>query len=192
MSTGNEGMQPPVSVAPGSVVPLKLKQPRPPQYRQIPLLIFVLLLSVFSYFLFSRYVLMSVEITGTSMSPTLFNGERYILFRCPYLWRAPRQGEIVVIKDPEDHGLSIKRIVALPNDVIEIRRDGVFVNHAKLPEPYLASFASFETCAAPVKPVRLGSDDYYVLGDNRGRSADSRSYGPVSRKDILGLISKSE
>jgi signal peptidase I len=192
MSTGSEGTQSPGSTAPASMVPLQLRKPRPPQYRQIPLLIFVVLLSVFSYFLFSRYVLMSVEITGTSMSPTLFNGERYILFRCPYLWRAPRQGEIVVIRDPEDHGLSIKRIVARPNDVIEIRRDGVFVNHAKLSEPYLASFASFETCAAPVKPVRLGSDDYYVLGDNRGRSADSRSYGPVPRKDILGLIEKSE
>ena len=192
MSSSSEGKQPPESAAPSSGVPLQLRKPRPPQYRQIRLLIFVVLLSVFSYFLFSHYVLMSVEITGTSMSPTLFNGERYILFRCPYLWRAPRQGEIVVIKDPEDHGLSIKRIIALPNDVIEIRHDGVFVNHIKLPEPYLASFASFETCAVPVKPVRLGRDDYYVLGDNRGLSADSRSYGPVSRKDILGLIAKSE
>jgi signal peptidase I len=192
MSANSEGMQPPDSAVPASIVPLKLKTPRPPQYRQIPLLVFVVLLSAFSYFVFSHYVLMSVEITGTSMSPTLFNGERYILFRCPYLWRAPRQGEIVVIKDPEDHGLSIKRIVALPNDVVEIRSEGVFVNHAKLPEPYLASFASFETGATPVKPVRLGNDDYYVLGDNRGLSADSRSYGPVSRKDILGLIAKSE
>lgn len=185
-------MQPTGSAAPASVVPLQLKKPRPPQYRQMRLLIFVVLLSIFSYFLFSRYVLMSVEITGTSMSPTLFNGERYILFRCPYLWRSPRKGEIVVIKDPEDHGLSIKRIVALPNDVIEIRRDGVFVNHNKLSEPYLASFASFETCAAPVKAIRLGRDDYYVLGDNRGCSADSRSYGPVPRKDILGLIEKAK
>jgi signal peptidase I len=192
MSTGSEGMQPSNPPAPTPVVPLQLRKPRPPQYRQFRLLIFVVLLSLSSYFLFSRYVLMSVEITGTSMSPTLFNGDRYILFRCPYLWRAPRQGEIVVIKDPEDHGLSIKRIVALPNDLIEIRHDGVFVNHAKLPEPYLASFASFDTCAVPVKPVRLGSDDYYVLGDNRGCSADSRSYGPVPRKDILGLIAKSE
>lgn len=185
-------MQPADSAAPGSTAPLKLKEPRPPQYRQIPLLIFVLLLSFFSYFVFSHYVLMSVEITGTSMSPTLFNGDRYILLRLPYLWRAPRPGEIVVIRDPEDHGLSIKRIVAKPNDVIEIRRDGVFVNHAKLSEPYLASFASFETCARPVKPVRLGADDYYVLGDNRGLSADSRIYGPVPRKNILGLIAKSD
>lgn len=177
---------------PAGPVPLQLKRPTVPQYRQFRLLLLLLLLSAGSYFLVSRYVLMGVQISGTSMSPTLFNGERYVLFRCPYLWRAPRQGEIVVIKDPEDHGLSIKRIVATPHDTIEIRRDGVYVNQAKLAEPYLASFASFATCEQPIRPTRLGADDYYVLGDNRGRSADSRSYGPVSRKDILGLISKSE
>lgn len=194
MSASSEGMQPLDSAAAtvAAVEPLKLKTPRAPQYRQIPLLIFVLLLSFSSYFLFSHFVLMTVEITGVSMSPTLANGDRYILFRCPYLWRAPRQGEIVVIRDPEDHGLSIKRIVALPNDVIEIRHDGVYVNRAKLHEPYLASFASFATCATPLQPVRLGSNEYYVLGDNRGCSADSRSYGPVSRKDILGFIAKSQ
>lgn len=160
--------------------------------RQLPILVILLVLCVASYFLISRYVLMSVQITGTSMSPTLFNGERYILLRFPYLWRNPRQGEIVVIRDPEDHGLSIKRIIARPNDVIEIRRDGVYINRVKLAEPYLASFASFATCTEPIRPTRLGPDDYFVLGDNRGSSADSRSYGPVPRKDILGLISKSD
>lgn len=192
MVGNREGMNPPDPVAPAPTAPLKLREPRAPQYRQMPLLIFLLALSILSYFLISRYILMSIEIQGASMSPTLFNGERYILFRYPYLWRSPRQGEIVVIKDPEDHGLSIKRVIALPNDVVEIRRDGVYINHTKLPEPYLASFAAFDTCATPVKPTRLGSDDYYVLGDNRGRSADSRSYGPVPRKDILGLIAKSD
>lgn len=191
MSASSETV-PPDSNAPPPAVPLKLREQRPPQYRQFRLLIFCLLLALSSYFLFSHYVLMSVEITGTSMSPTLLNGDRYILFRCPYLWRTPREGEIVVIRDPEDHGLSIKRIVALPHDVIEVRRDGVYVNQTRLAEPYLASFAYYDTCAVPVKPVRLGDNDYYVMGDNRGNSADSRAYGPVPRKDILGLISKSD
>jgi signal peptidase I len=191
MSATSETLPPDPNV-PASAVPFKLREPRLPQYRQIRLLIFCVLLGLSSYFLFSHYVLMSVEITGTSMSPTLLNGDRYILFRCPYLWRSPREGEIVVIRDPEDHGLSIKRIVALPHDVIEVRQDGVYVNHARLPEPYLASFAYYDTCNMPVKPVRLGDNDYYVMGDNRGCSADSRSYGPVPRKDILGLIAKSE
>ena len=170
--------------------PLKLKAQRRPQYRQFRLLAFVVLMSVLCYYLISHFVLMMVEIRGASMSPTLFDGERYLLFRCPYFWRDPKPGEIVVIQDPEDHGLSIKRIVARPNDVIEIRNDGVYVNDAKLPEPYLASFAAYATRNRLLKPVRLGQDDYFVLGDNRSKSADSRAYGPVSRKAILGFIGK--
>jgi signal peptidase I len=172
--------------------PVKLRPPGPPpEKRQIPLLIFVLLLSAAFYFLFSHFVLMTVVIKGASMSPTLFDGERYILYRCTYLWRAPRQGEIVVIKDPQDNDLSIKRIIGRPNDVVEIRHDGVYVNSAKLEEPYLASFAYFASRSTPLKPTKLGKDDYFVMGDNRGRSADSRIYGPVHSDHILGLIAKS-
>lgn len=170
--------------------PVILRQKPAPQYRQFRLLIFVVLMSAFAYLLFSHFVLMTVEIKGSSMSPTLLDGERFLLLRLPYLWRAPRSGEIVVIRDPEDHGLSIKRIVAGPNDLIEIRRDGVYVNNARLAEPYLATFAAFATGDYRVKPTRLGPQDYFVLGDNRPRSADSRSYGPVPRKAILGRITK--
>ncbi len=145
--------------------------------------------SVFSYLMISRFVLMSVQIRGVSMSPTLRDGERYILYRAPYLWRSPRQGEIVVIRDPEDHDLSIKRIVGLPNDVVQVKRDGIYVNDVKLAEPYLPS--DTPAMNMPSAPVHLGEDDYYVLGDNRNRSADSRLYGPVQRKAILGVISKS-
>ena len=145
--------------------------------------------SIFSYFFISRFVLMSVQIRGVSMSPTLRDGERYILYRAPYLWREPRQGEIVVLRDPEDNDLSIKRIVGLPNDIVEVRRDGIYVNHVKLSEPYLASNAP--AFNEPIRPIHLGEDDYFVLGDNRNRSADSRLYGPVQRKSILGVISKS-
>src|SRR5579862_5027918 len=155
---------------------------------QIKLFVCVVLWTIISYLLISHYVLMAVQIKGTSMSPTLLDGERYILYRCPYLWRAPRVGEIVVIKDPEDHDLSIKRIVGLPNDLIEIRDDGVYVNNVKLREPYLTSLEALASGWERIKPTRLGPHDYFVLGDNRNRSADSRIYGPVPRKCILGLI----
>src|SRR4029077_17241674 len=89
-----------------------------------------------------------------------------------------------------DHGLSVKRIVALPDELIEIRRDGVYVNNAKLSEPYLTSFAANVSGERPVKPTHLGREDYFVLGDNRDVSADSRIYGPVPLKNILGLLSQ--
>ena len=158
---------------------------------QIKLVICGALWTVIFYLLISHFVLMAVEIKGTSMSPTLLDGERYILYRAPYLWRGPRTGEIVVIKDPQDLDLSIKRIVGLPNDLVEIRKDGVYVNNVKLREPYLTSFAAYASGREPIKPIHLGPEDYFVLGDNRNRSADSRIYGPVPRRFILGLISKS-
>jgi signal peptidase I len=176
----------PETAAPG---PLQVQAPPSTgKARQIKLAVCLGLWSVISYLLISHFVLMSVEVKGTSMSPTLLNGDRYILFRCPYLWRSPRLGEIVVIKDPQDQDLDIKRVIALPNDLVEVRADGVYVNGAKLSEPYLASFATFASGVMPVKPTRLGRDDYFVLGDNRGNSADSRLYGPIPRKHILGLI----
>jgi signal peptidase I len=112
------------------------------------------------------------------------------LYRCPYLWRAPRQGEIVVIRDPQDNDLSIKRVIAVPNEVVEIKRDGVYVNHAKLPEPYLTAQNVWASGNKTIKPTLLGPDQYFVLGDNRDRSADSRIYGPVPRNFVLGLISQ--
>ena len=157
--------------------------------RKLLLVVCLLLGSVASYFMISRFVLMSVQIRGASMSPTLQDGERYVLYRAPYLWRSPRQGEIVVLRDPEDNDLSIKRIVGLPNDIVQVKRDGIYVNNVKLAEPYLPS--DTPRYNEPGKPVHLGDDDYYVLGDNRGRSADSRLYGPVQRESILGVISKS-
>ncbi len=160
-------------------------------YRQSSLVLCIILWSILSYVFVSHYVLMGVEVKGISMSPTLLDGQRYLLYRCPLLWRTPRKGEIVVIEDPEDHGLSVKRIVALPNEWIEVRRDGVYVNNTKLTEPYLTSAAYYASGERPVKPTHLGREDYFVLGDNRDVSADSRIYGPVPRKNILGLLSKS-
>ena len=153
---------------------------------------FVLLLSFGVYFFISHYVLMAVEIKGVSMCPTLIDGERMLLYRYPLFLRDPRVGEIVVIEDPEDHGLSIKRVVGLPNDTVEMRRDGLYVNGRKMAEPYLPrSFTKLEAKVGsnqPTKPVHLSQKNYFVLGDNRDRSADSRIYGPVRRDQILGLI----
>ncbi len=123
-----EAMEPVLEKTSQPARPRRIK----PETRQSYLILCVTLWSIISYLLLSHFVLMAVEIKGTSMTPTLLDGQRYILFRYPYLLRTLRQGEIVVIKDPQDQDLSIKRIVALPNDVVEIRKDGVYVNNARL------------------------------------------------------------
>jgi len=159
-----------------------------PEKRKVYIALCIVLWSALCYILISHFILMSVEIKGASMSPTLQDGQHYFLFRFPYLWRAPQRGEVVVIHDPEDHALSIKRIIATPKDLLEIRRDGVYVNDAKLDESYLTAEALWASGHKLIKPFRLGAKEYYVLGDNRDRSADSRIYGPISVNAILGFI----
>lgn len=159
-----------------------------PDKRQFHVALCIVLWSALMYLFISHFILMAVQIKGASMSPTLHDGQRFILFRCPYLWRAPRAREIVVIRDPEDHNLSIKRIIALPNQTIEIRHDGVYVDNAKIAEPYLTSEAAWASGHKLIKPTHLGPKEYYVLGDNRDFSADSRIYGPITKEAILGLI----
>lgn len=162
-----------------------------PERRHFYIGLCILLWSILAYLFISHFLLMSVEIKGASMSPTLMDGQHYILFRYPYLVRTPKGGEIVVIRDPEDHQLSIKRIIAGPNQTIEIRRDGVYVDERKLDEPYLTAEASWASGHKLIKATKLGPKQFYVLGDNRDRSADSRIYGPVPKNFILGLIHKS-
>lgn len=159
-----------------------------PEKRKFFIGLCIALWSVLAYLFISHFILMAVQIKGASMSPTLLDGQHYFLFRCPYLWRAPQTGEIVVIHDPEDHALSIKRIIAKPNQLLEIRRDGVYVDNVKLAEPYLTAEAAWASGHKLIKPTRLGAKEYYVMGDNRDRSADSRIYGPISKAAILGLI----
>jgi signal peptidase I len=160
-----------------------------PENRQSYIVLCILLWSAITYLLISHFIMMRVEIKGASMSPTLLDGQRFMLFRAPYIWRSPKQGEIVVIRDPQDHDLSIKRIIAVPNETVEILRDGVYVNGEKLKEPYLTSIAANASGHKTIKSTLLGPNDYFVLGDNRDFSADSRIYGPVPRNFILGHIS---
>jgi len=152
----------------------------------------IILWSILAYLFISHFIMMRVEIKGASMWPTLLDGQRYILYRCPYLFRSPQKGEIVVIRDPEDHDFSIKRVVAVPGETVEIRRSGVYINNTKLPEPYLTSFSAYASGNRLIKAHRLGPNDFFVLGDNRDRSADSRIYGAVPRDSILGCIHKTD
>ena len=146
-------------------------------------------LSALCYLGISRYLVQSIEVVGESMVPTLSQGSHYILNRMAYNKATPQHGDIVVIRDPADHGFSVKRIVAVSGESVHFFQGKVFVNSEQLNESYLLpGTLTFTYSQAKEQMITCGKDQYFVLGDNRPASVDSRSYGPVSSKDILGQV----
>jgi signal peptidase I len=146
--------------------------------------------SILAYFLVSRFVITAVVIQGRSMQPTLKDGDRYYLNRWRYFFVAPRKGDVIVLKDPGHKDFAVKRIVGGPNDWVNMRDGHLYLNGKRLVEPYLPEGTRTTVPDKQEKWILLGPDQYYVLGDNRSNSEDSRSYGMVRRKNILGVLIK--
>ena len=120
------------------------------------------------------------KIDGSSMNPTLFNGQYLIIDNISYLLEDPQRGDVIVFKHPQNDLNLIKRVVGLPGDHVEIRDRTVLVNGVPLDEPYIQ---------AP--PAYSGSwdvpaNEYFVLGDNRNNSSDSHSWSFLPEENILG------
>jgi signal peptidase I len=148
-----------------------------------------LALGLASYYLISNYFVQSVQVVGSSMTPTLHDSEFYLLNRWIYHVRQPRRTDVVVIRDPSAHCYSVKRVVGVAGDSVFLSNGEVYLNGKKLNEPYLAPHT--RTYAyAPLRDqlVVCGKDQYFLLGDNRMNSADSRTYGTVSRASVLGML----
>lgn len=120
---------------------------------------------------------------GRSMEPNLFERQRLIIDKVTYHFRAPQRNDIVVIKRPGMEELLVKRIIGLPSEKVEIRDGYVYINDERLPEPF-----SHDQYPQNIPPHTLGPVQYFVLGDNRGNSNDSRSFGPIYQNDIVGRV----
>jgi signal peptidase I len=159
-----------------------------PERRRGMILACILFWSIISFFGISRYVIQSAEVLGESMQPTMFDGDRFMVLRTAYLFRDPRPGEIIAVVTPGDSTPSVKRVIALPGDLVRIGGGHVFVNDVKLYEPYLA-FGTYTQAEALGPQTRIVSRDcFFVLGDNREVSADSRMFGAFRREHVLGRI----
>jgi len=158
--------------------------------RQIGLLTVVVVFSIFGYYLVSRFVATTVVVQGRSMAPTLEDGDRFILNRLRYFNHSPQRGDLVVVRDPGHNDYAVKRIVAMPCESLYFKGGNVMVNGKHLFEPYLPAGTQTFLPDAHEKMLVVGKNHYYVLGDNRGNSEDSRYYGAVDRRQIIGSISK--
>ncbi len=125
-----------------------------------------------------------VKIEGNSMAPLLSDHELIFINRLVYHFEPVQRGDVVVFSYPLDRTKSfIKRIVALPGETVEIRQGLVYVSGNPLPEPYVPS--QYED-PSDFGPEQVPSDSYFVMGDHRNRSNDSRVFGPVTSRSIYG------
>jgi signal peptidase I len=153
-----------------------------------------------------HYSVQPYRVDGPSMQPGLVSDcdalspkhcERVLVNLLAYDFSTPARGDVIVFHPPTSNDPNlyyVKRIIAVPGDTIEITPSSVLVNGVTLKEPYIAGYgkspiAGDETvsgCTAGLAPTVLGKGEYWVMGDNRTDSVDSRCFGPIARQSIVG------
>ncbi len=123
------------------------------------------------------------RVKGESMSPNFEDGELLLTEKVSYRFSDPKRGDIVVFQAPVGMDVDfIKRIVGLPGETVEIKNGAVFINGDKLDEPYMKVQVQGD------EEVKLDGEQYFVMGDNRGASSDSRVFGPIKRGSLRGRV----
>lgn len=159
------------------------------EHRNFRLLLEVMETAVLTLLLFMvvRLTVQNFRVEGPSMMPTLQNSEYILVDKAVYLLHPPQRGDIIVFVAPPNTSQDyIKRVIGVPGDTVRVDDNGrVYVNGVRLAEPYVADLDN------PYGPHTwtLGANQYFVLGDNRGDSSDSRAWGPVPRQNIIGKAS---
>ena len=137
-----------------------------------------------------RYFLIQpFYVKGASMEPNFYDHEYLIIDELTYRFRDPFRGEIVVFKYPRDPSqYFIKRVIGLPGETVEVTGGNVIIYNTEHPNGVVVEEDYLDESTTGKVRVTLGEDEYYVFGDNRDSSLDSRSFGPITRDDVIGRV----
>jgi len=145
--------------------------------------------------LIQQFLVKPYRIPSASMEDTLLIGDRVLVDRISWRFGDPQRGDIVVFHPPFEGPVLIKRIIGLPGDEISLKDDAVYVNGALLDEPYVRVINGQQVPTQPFtnglpwslqSPYKVPQGSYFVMGDNRTDSGDSREFGPVARGQFVG------
>lgn len=137
------------------------------------------------------FILQPNQIKGASMEPTFHNGNYIFTSKVTYKMREPIRGDVVVFHAPRNPDLEyIKRVIGLPGDTILIENQNVYVNGEQINEPYISDFTTLGLVGFVEEgvPFVVPEGHYFVMGDNRPRSSDSREFGPITYESIIGQV----
>lgn len=138
--------------------------------------------------LLTKFVILNAYIPTGSMEKTIMTGDRVFASRLHYLFTEPERGDIIVFKFPDNESINyVKRVIGLPGETVEIKDGEVFIDGVKLEEPYLWE----EMIAEEPQTYQVPEDSYFVMGDNRNNSSDSRRWfttNYVHKSKILGKV----
>lgn len=156
--------------------------------------ILMLLAIVAAVLLVRQFLVEPVRVKGTSMLSTLQNGEMLLVTKLDYLLSEPQRHDVVICYYPDRFvdrwklipQYFVKRVIGLPGETIEVHEGTVYINGEPLDEGYLDPEHTKRLTS--MEPITLGEDEYFVMGDNRDNSNDSRRIGPLTRAMIVGHV----
>ena len=171
---------------PGDLPPPRRRRPQAaPRRAHLAREIIETLVLTVLIFVAIRFSVQTFRVEGPSMRPGLHDNEYVLVNKLAYLFHGPMRGDVIVFQYPKDPTQDfIKRVIGLPGDTISWNTTQVFVNGVALKEPYLSTPSNLNNQPA----FTLPANQYFVMGDNRPQSTDSRTFGPVPLKDVIAQI----
>ena len=140
-------------------------------------------------FIIRIFAIQPFIVEGQSMEPSFANNDYLITEKISYKIHEPTRGDIIIFRPPDNPSVNyIKRIIGLPGDTIEVKNGSVYVNEERLVESYLTSNLETKNVKQSTAAVTVQSGEYYVMGDNREHSRDSREIGAVPKQNITSRI----